>query len=124
MVPLSAIARLAERPTASAVNHQDAELATTISHNLAEGSTLADGQAAVRQAEAEIGLPINVRGSFQGTARAAQESQKEQPMLILAAIFVIYILLGVLYESLVHPINVLTTLPSAGVRPAPADRKT
>jgi multidrug efflux pump len=115
MVPLSAIARFGQRPTASAVNHQDAELATTISYNLAEGSNLADGQAAVRQAEAEIGLPINVRGSFQGTARAAQDSQKEQPMLILAAIVVIYILLGILYESLVHPITVLSTLPSAGV---------
>jgi multidrug efflux pump len=115
MVPLSAIAHFSERPTASAVNHQDAELATTISYNLAEGSNLSDGQAAVRQAEAEIGMPINVRGSFQGTARAAQESQKEQPVLILAAIIVIYILLGVLYESLVHPITVLSTLPSAGV---------
>jgi multidrug efflux pump len=115
MVPLSAIARFAERPTASAVNHQDAELATTISYNVADGFTLSDGQAAVRQAEAEIGMPINVRGSFQGTARAAQDSQKEQPMLILAAIVVIYILLGILYESLVHPITVLSTLPSAGV---------
>ncbi|MBA3774585.1 MAG: efflux RND transporter permease subunit [Ramlibacter sp.] len=115
MVPLSAIARFSQRPTASAVNHQDAELSTTISYNLSEGSNLADGQAAVRQAEAEIGLPINVRGSFQGTARAAQDSQNQQPMLILAAIVVIYILLGVLYESLVHPITVLSTLPSAGV---------
>jgi multidrug efflux pump len=115
MVPLSAIARFAQRPTASSVSHQDAELATTISYNLAEGSTLADGQAAVRQAEADIGMPINVRGSFQGTARAAQESQNEQPLLILAAIVVIYILLGILYESLVHPITVLSTLPSAGV---------
>jgi multidrug efflux pump len=115
MVPLSAIARFSERSTASAVSHQDAELATTISYNLAEGSTLSDGQAAVAAAEAEIGMPINVRGSFQGTARAAQQSQNEQPMLILAAIIVIYILLGVLYESLVHPITVLSTLPSAGV---------
>ncbi|HWP13472.1 MAG TPA: efflux RND transporter permease subunit, partial [Ramlibacter sp.] len=115
MVPLGAIARFSERPTASAVNHQDAELATTISYNLAEGRTLADGQAAVAQAEAEIALPINVRGSFQGTARAAQESQKEQPTLILAALIVIYIVLGVLYESLVHPVTVLSTLPSAGV---------
>jgi multidrug efflux pump len=115
MVPLSAIARFSQRPTASSISHQDAELATTISYNLAEGRNLADGEAAVRQAEAAIGLPINVRGSFQGTARAAQESQKEQPMLILAAIVVIYILLGVLYESLVHPVTVLSTLPSAGV---------
>ncbi|HSH91013.1 MAG TPA: efflux RND transporter permease subunit, partial [Ramlibacter sp.] len=115
MVPLSAIARVVERPTASAVNHQDAELATTISYNLNEGYNLQDGQEAVRQAEAEISLPINVRGSFQGTARAAQDSQKQQPILILAAIVVIYILLGMLYESLVHPITVLSTLPSAGV---------
>ena len=115
MVPLSAIAQFSERPTASSVSHQDAELATTISYNLAEGATLVDGQAAVRAAEASISLPINVRGSFQGTARAAQESQQEQPMLILAAIVVIYIVLGILYESLVHPITVLSTLPSAGV---------
>jgi multidrug efflux pump len=115
MVPLSAIAKFSERPTASAVNHQDAELATTISYNLAEGSNLADGQEAVRAAEAQIGLPNNVRGSFQGTARAAQDSQNQQPMLILAALVVIYIVLGVLYESLVHPITVLSTLPSAGI---------
>ena len=115
MVPLSAIAHFSERPTASSVSHQDAELATTISYNLVEGRSLSDGQAAVRQAEAEIGLPINVRGSFQGTARAAQDSQKQQPMLILAALVVIYIVLGVLYESLVHPITVLSTLPSAGI---------
>ncbi len=115
MVPLSAIARFSERPTASSVNHQDAELATTISYNLAEGGTLSDGEAAVRQAEADIGLPINVRGSFQGTARAAQDSQQQQPMLIALAIVVIYLVLGVLYESLVHPVTVLSTLPSAGV---------
>jgi multidrug efflux pump len=115
MVPLSAIARFSERPTASSVNHQDAELATTISYNLADGRVLADGEAAVRQAEAEIGMPINVRGSFQGTAKAAQDSSKEQPLLIALAIVVIYLVLGVLYESLVHPVTVLSTLPSAGV---------
>jgi multidrug efflux pump len=115
MVPLSAIARWYERPTATSVNHQDAELATTISYNLAEGATLAESQDAVRAAQAEIGMPINVRGSFQGTARAAQESNQQQPLLILAAIVVIYIVLGVLYESLVHPITVLSTLPSAGI---------
>ncbi|MBC7603070.1 MAG: efflux RND transporter permease subunit [Ramlibacter sp.] len=115
MVPLSAIAKFAQRSTASSVNHQDAELATTVSYNLAEGSNLQDGQQAVRDAEAQISMPINVRGSFQGTARAAQDSQNEQPMLILAAVIVIYLLLGILYESLVHPITVLSTLPSAGV---------
>ncbi|TAG34322.1 MAG: nodulation protein, partial [Polaromonas sp.] len=115
MVPLSAIATFSERAKASSVNHQDGELATTVSYNLAEGATLQQGQDAVRQAEAEIGLPNNVRGSFEGTARTAQESQGQQPLLILAALVVIYIVLGVLYESLVHPITVLTTLPSAGV---------
>ena len=115
MVPLSAIASFAESATPTSVNHQDGELATTVSYNLAEGSNLADGQAAVRQAEADIGMPTNVRGSFQGAARAAQESSQQQPLLIAAAIVVIYLVLGILYESLVHPITVLSTLPSAGV---------
>jgi multidrug efflux pump len=115
MVPLATIARFSERATAASVAHQDAELATTISYNLEEGVNMAEGQAAVRRAEAAIGLPNNVRGSFQGTARAAQESQGQQPLLILAALVVIYIVLGVLYESLVHPITVLSTLPAAGV---------
>jgi multidrug efflux pump len=115
MVPLSAIAKFSERPTATSVNHQDAELATTISYNLADGGTLSDSQSAVQEAEAQIGMPINVRGSFQGTARAAQESSQQQPLLIALAIVVIYLVLGILYESLVHPITVLSTLPSAGV---------
>jgi len=115
MVPLSAIADFSERPAAASVNHQDAELAATISFNLAEGSNLAEGQDAVRAAQDEIRMPINVRGSFQGTARAAQESNQQQPLLIGAAIVVIYIVLGVLYESLVHPVTVLSTLPSAGI---------
>jgi multidrug efflux pump len=115
MVPLSAIASFAESSTPTSISHQDSELATTISFNLAEGSTLVDGQDAVMAAEAEIGMPINVRGSFEGTARAAQDSNDQQPLLILAAIVVIYIVLGILYESLVHPVTVLSTLPSAGV---------
>ncbi|MBQ5962430.1 efflux RND transporter permease subunit [Massilia sp. ZL223] len=115
MVPLMALARFDESSTPTSVNHQDGELATTVSFNLAEGANLEDGQAAVRQAEADIGMPTNVRGSFQGTAKAAQESNKEQPFLIAAAIIVIYIVLGILYESLVHPVTVLSTLPSAGV---------
>ena len=115
MVPLSAIARFSQNPKPSSVSHQDAELATTVSYNVADGFVLQQAQAAVKQAEAEIGMPINVRGSFQGTARNAQDSQDQQPMLILAALIVIYIVLGILYESLVHPITVLSTLPSAGV---------
>ncbi|SFU32564.1 multidrug efflux pump [Polaromonas sp. YR568] len=115
MVPLSAIARFSENPTAASISHEDGELSTTISYNLADGSTLSDGEAAVRQSEADIRLPTNVRGSFAGTARSAQESQGQQPLLILAALVVIYIVLGILYESLIHPITVLSTLPSAGV---------
>ena len=115
MVPLSAFASFAESSTPTSISHQDGELATTVSFNLAEGSTLVDGQNAVKAAEAAIGMPINVRGSFEGTARAAQESNNQQPLLILAAIVVIYIVLGILYESLVHPVTVLSTLPSAGV---------
>ncbi|MFC5522377.1 efflux RND transporter permease subunit [Polaromonas jejuensis] len=115
MVPLSAIARFSESAKAASVSHEDGELSTTISYNLAEGSTLSDAQAAVKQAEAEIGLPNNVRGSFAGSARDAQQSQGQQPLLILAALVVIYIVLGILYESLVHPVTVLSTLPSAGV---------
>ncbi|MGH8804598.1 MAG: efflux RND transporter permease subunit, partial [Polaromonas sp.] len=115
MVPLSAIARFSENAKAASVSHEDGELSTTISYNLAEGRTLSDAEAAVRQAEAEIRLPNNVRGSFAGTARSAQESQNQQPLLILAALVVIYIVLGILYESLVHPVTVLSTLPSAGV---------
>ena len=115
MVPLPAIARFSERATPTSVNHQDGELATTVSFNLADGVALAEGQAAVKQAEASIRMPTNVRGSFQGSARSAQQSQQEQPLLILAAIVVIYLVLGVLYESLVHPLTVLSTLPSAGI---------
>ena len=115
MVPLSSIATFAETATASSINHQDAELATTVSFNIADGKTLAMAQAAVKKAESDIGMPKNVYGSFQGTAQAAQASQNQQPLLILAAIVVIYIVLGMLYESLIHPITVLSTLPSAGV---------
>jgi multidrug efflux pump len=99
----------------SSIDHQDTELASTVSFNLDEGVTLQDARRIVAQAEADIAMPVNVRGSFQGTALAAQQSQGQQLALILAAIAVIYIVLGILYESLIHPITVLTTLPSAGV---------
>ena len=113
LVPLTAVARFRERSTPTSISHQDAELATTISFNLAEGKTLDDARGAIKQAEANIGLPSNVRGAFAGTALAAQQSQGQQAMLIAAAIVVIYIVLGMLYESLVHPVTVLSTLPSA-----------
>ncbi len=115
MVPLSAFSHFADSATPASISHQDAELATTISFNLADGATLSAAEAAVHRAEAQIALPTNVRGSFAGTARSYQESQGQQPLLIAAALIVIYIVLGVLYESLVHPLTVLSTLPSAGV---------
>ncbi|SFN49197.1 efflux RND transporter permease subunit [Variovorax sp. OV329] len=115
LVPLSTFARLAERAVPSSISHQDTELASTISFNLPDGVALDDAKRAVQQAEADIAMPINVRGSFQGTARAAGESNSQQLMLIFAAVVVIYIVLGILYESLIHPLTVLSTLPSAGV---------
>jgi multidrug efflux pump len=115
MVPLATIASVSERAAATSVSHQDAELATTVTFNLAEGYSLSDAATAIAQTEAAIHMPINVRGSFQGSARAAQDSNKQLPLLILAALTVIYIVLGILYESLVHPLTVLSTLPSAGV---------
>jgi multidrug efflux pump len=115
MVPLSNVASFAERSTAASVSHQDAELAGTVSFNLGPGLTLPEGQAALRSAVDSIAIPASVRGSFQGTARAYQESQGQQPLLILAALVVIYIVLGILYESLLHPLTVLSTIPSAGI---------
>jgi multidrug efflux pump len=115
LVPLSAVAKFEEQSVATSVSHEDGELATTISFNLAEGANLGDAREAIAKAEANIAMPTNVRGAFAGTAASAQQSQGQQVMLILAALIVIYIVLGILYESLVHPITVLSTLPSAGV---------
>ncbi len=115
MVPLKVIARFVEGATATSVNHQNTELATTISFNLAEGATLADARSAITEAEADIGMPTSVRGAFAGTALLAQQTNAQQFLLIAAALVVIYIVLGVLYESLIHPLTVISTLPSAGV---------
>ena len=114
MVPLSAFATVRERAVPTSVWHDGGELSSTLSFNLADGVSIEEGRRAVREAEAAIGLPNNVRGSFAGAAAAAQQQQSQQWLLILAAIVVIYIVLGILYESLIHPITVLTTLPSAG----------
>jgi multidrug efflux pump len=115
MVPLSEIARFDQRSAPGSVNHQDGELATTISFNLPDDKSLSDAEADIAQAEADIGMPINVRGSFQGTARSFQQQLAQEPFLIAAAIVAIYLVLGVLYESLIHPITAISTLPSAGV---------
>jgi multidrug efflux pump len=115
LVPLSAVAKFSEGSAPTSVNHQDGELATTISFNLAEGATLDDARREIARAEADIAMPTNVRGAFAGTALAASQAQGQQMLLIVAALVAIYIVLGILYESLVHPITVLSTLPSAGV---------
>uniref|UniRef100_UPI0037DC7BB0 efflux RND transporter permease subunit n=1 Tax=Xenophilus sp. TaxID=1873499 RepID=UPI0037DC7BB0 len=115
MVPMSAFSQLKERAVPSSISHDDGELSSTISFSLADGVTLAEAQQLVKQAENDVAMPVNVRGSFAGTARAAQQQGSQQVVLIVAAIVVIYIVLGILYESLIHPITVLTTLPSAGV---------
>jgi multidrug efflux pump len=115
MVPLSAIARFTPSAAPTAVNHQDTSVAATLSFNLAPGYSLSDAVEVVNQAQATIGMPIAVQGSFQGAAKAFQQSLGNEPVLIAVAILAIYIVLGVLYESYVHPLTVLSTLPSAGV---------
>jgi multidrug efflux pump len=114
-VPLSAFARYGPTNTPLAVNHQSQFVASTISFNLPEGISLSDATRAVDDALVRLGVPNTVHGSFQGTARAYQDSLKSQPWLILTALLAVYIVLGVLYESYVHPITILSTLPSAGV---------
>ena len=115
MVPLSAIAHFNERPSPTSVNHQGGSPATTISFNLAPGKSLSDAKTAIDEAGARLALPTSVTGAFAGTAQAFQQSSASTPLLILAALVVIYIVLGMLYESLIHPLTVLSTLPSAGV---------
>ena len=115
MVPLSAFSHYAQGATASSINHQGGSPATTISFNLAPGKSLSDATIAIDKALDSIKAPASVRGSFQGTAKAFQDSLSTTPLLIAAAIVTIYIVLGILYESLIHPLTVLSTLPSAGV---------
>jgi multidrug efflux pump subunit AcrB len=115
LVPLSAFTHYAPSNTPLAVNHQGLFPAVTISFNLAPGTALGDATTAIERATREIGLPAAIRGSFQGTAQAFQDSLASQPMLIAAALVAVYIVLGVLYESYIHPITILSTLPSAGV---------
>jgi multidrug efflux pump len=114
VVPLAAFSRYAPGNTPLAVNHQGPFVATTISFNLAPNRSLSEAQAAIARAVSEIGMPATVHGSFQGTGRSFQESLANEPILILTAIAAVYIVLGVLYESYIHPITILSTLPSAG----------
>ena len=114
VVPLAAFSHYAPGNTPLAVNHQGPFVATTISFNLASNRSLSDAQAAIARAVSEIGMPATVHGSFQGTGRSFQESLANEPILILTALAAVYIVLGVLYESYIHPITILSTLPSAG----------
>jgi multidrug efflux pump len=112
-VPLSAFARWGPTNTSLAVNHQGEFVATTLSFNLVPGASLSGAAAKIETAVAELQLPPTIHGSFQGTAQAFQASLANQPLLILAALLTVYLVLGILYESLVHPLTILSTLPSA-----------
>ncbi|UFS69214.1 multidrug efflux RND transporter permease subunit [Geomonas sp. RF6] len=115
LVPLSAFTRYEPKATALAVNHQGQFPSVTFSFNLSPGIALGDAVKAIEAAAREVGLPAGVRGSFSGTAQAFQASLANEPLLILAALVTVYIVLGVLYESYMHPLTILSTLPSAGV---------
>ncbi len=114
-VPLSSIAQFSNRSSLLSVNHQDQFPAATLSFNLVPGVALGDSVSLVEKTVKEMNLPPNIRASFQGAAKAFKASLSSEPYLILAAIITIYIILGILYESFIHPITILSTLPSAGV---------
>jgi len=114
-VPLSAFTHYEPTTAPLVVNHQGQFPAVTLSFNLRPGLALGDAVEAVDQAGRDIGLPSTIHGSFQGTAQAFQSSLASEPLLIAAALVTVYIVLGVLYESMIHPITILSTLPSAGL---------
>jgi len=114
-VPLAAIAHIEERPEPLLINHLSQFPANTISFDVAPGGSLGKAVKAIRETEAQLGMPASVITSFQGTASAFEASLNNELFLILAAIVVMYIILGVLYESFIHPITILSTLPSAGI---------
>lgn len=114
-IPLSYFAKWQPANAPLSVNHQGLTAASTISFNLPEGGALSDASAAIERTMTALGVPNTVRGSFAGTAQVFQDTQNSQIILILAAIVTVYIVLGVLYESYVHPLTILSTLPSAGV---------
>jgi multidrug efflux pump len=115
MIPLSAVSHFKPGNIPLAINHQGLSVATTLSFNLAVGASLSDAVAAVNGVMTRLGVPASIHGNFQGTARVFEQSIANEPVLILAALVAVYIVLGVLYESYIHPITILSTLPSAGV---------
>jgi multidrug efflux pump len=114
-VPLSAVTRYEPTNTLLLVNHQGQFPGVTLSFNMPPGVSLGEAVRAIEKSMSEMGLPAGIQGSFQGTARAFQASVENQPLLILAALLTVYIVLGILYESYIHPLTILSTLPSAGV---------
>ena len=114
-IPLSAITRFETKSSPLSVNHQGQFPVVTISFNLAPGASLGEATKAIDKAQQEINMPLSVQGAFQGTAASFRASLANEPLLILAALITVYIVLGVLYESYIHPITILSTLPSAGV---------
>jgi multidrug efflux pump len=114
-VPLSTFTHFESGTTPIAINHQGQFPSVTISFNLAPGESLGAATKAIEKAQKELGMPLSVQASFQGTAQAFIASLQNEPLLILAAIITVYIVLGVLYESYIHPVTILSTLPSAGV---------
>jgi multidrug efflux pump len=114
-VPLSTFTTMQTAPAALALNHQGQFPVVTLSFNLAPGASLGDAVNAINGAKSEVGMPPSIQGTFQGTAAAFLKSLANEPILILAALVTVYIVLGVLYESFIHPITILSTLPSAGV---------
>ncbi len=114
-VPLSAFCKFKERVAPLVVSHQGQFPAVTVSFNTAPGVSLGDATTAITQAEAELGMPASVHAEFEGTVQAFNEALGSEPVLILAALITVYIVLGVLYESYIHPITIISTLPSAGV---------
>nr|WP_217433006.1 multidrug efflux RND transporter permease subunit MdtC [Serratia marcescens] len=114
-IPLSYFASWRPANAPLSVNHQGLSAASTISFNLPDGGSLSDATAAVERTMTQLGVPSTVRGAFAGTAQVFQDTLKSQLILILAAIATVYIVLGVLYESYIHPLTILSTLPSAGV---------
>ncbi len=114
-VPLGALTRLSQSTTSLSVNHQGQFPSVTLSFNVAPGASLGEAVQAMDRAEQQLGLPPGIRGSFTGTAQLFQSSLASEPLLLLAALFAVYIVLGVLYESYIHPITILSTLPSAGI---------
>ncbi|MCK2053491.1 efflux RND transporter permease subunit [Methylobacterium sp. 37f] len=115
MIPLSAFARLETGNAPVQVSHQGLFVATTVSFNLVPGKSLSDATAAIEQAITDLRLPATIHGEFAGSAKSFQESSSRQPLLILAALLAVYTILGILYESFIHPITILSTLPSAGI---------